>query len=101
MPSARYPWFETTSSADIEQGDIFDDCPVFLPPSDLAHEVSDAAVFRWETRDLIVMTQSCDIVRSREKVTEVPLCPVWLRSEIPSGHIAPTHGLQDALPGHL
>ena len=69
MLSDRYPWFEIAHSDDIEQGDIFDECPVFLPPSDLADEVSDAALFRWETRDLIVMTHSCDIVRGHEKVT--------------------------------
>ena len=39
-PALNYPWFELASGDDLEQGDILDDCPVFLPPDELAEEPS-------------------------------------------------------------
>lgn len=53
--------------------------PFFLPPADLA-EPWDEAAFAWQERDVVVMTQSCDLVDGREKVTEVLLCAIWSRS---------------------
>jgi hypothetical protein len=68
----EYPWFGVVNGDQIEQGDIFENCPVFLPPDEinLAAE-KPAAEFKWEDRDLIVLSQSCDLVKGREKVDDI------------------------------
>jgi hypothetical protein len=43
MGDPAYPWYRTVHGDDIEQGDILEGCPVFLPPEDLA-ETSLAAM---------------------------------------------------------
>jgi hypothetical protein len=84
MNAPDYPWYMSIEGDDIEQGDIFEDCPVFLPPSDLmvGDRVPNNSKFTWITRDLIVMSQSCDLPKDREKVEDVLLCAVWRRSEL-------------------
>ena len=101
MDVAAFPWYRTVRGGDIEQGDILDGCPVFLPPDDLDLDETLAApaAFRWEQRDVIVMSQSCDLVPGREKVSEVLLCPVWDRSEMTTGHLATPKGMEDAVGG--
>lgn len=103
MDATAYPWFRIVRGPEIEQGDILDACPVFLPPDDLDLENGAPApvAFRWEERDVILMTQSCDLVPGREKVSEVLLCPVWSRSELTTGHLATPKGLEDARRGNL
>jgi hypothetical protein len=61
----------------------------------------DEAIFSWQERDVIVMTQTCDLVPGREKVTEVLLCAAWSRSDLMSGHLATPRGLEDARRGNL
>lgn len=101
MSGQDYPWYMTVSGDELEQGDIFEACPVFLPPEDLADGPFEEADFTWEERDVIVMSQSCDMAKGREKITEVLLCPVWQRSEFTEGHLATTKGLEDARRGNL
>src|SRR5439155_18491568 len=60
-----------------------------------------SATFRWEERDLIVLSQSCDLVKGREKVTDVLLCAVWRRSELTEGYLATNKGMEDARRGNL
>jgi hypothetical protein len=69
-------------------------------PADLA-EPWDESAFAWQERDVVVMTQTCDLVPGREKVTEVLFCAVWSRSDLNSGHLATAHGLEDARRGNL
>ena len=47
------------------------------------------------------MTQTCDLVPDREKVTEVLLCAAWSRSDLKTGHLATPRGLEDARRGNL
>lgn len=102
MGKGAYPWYAAvTAGDDIEQGDIFEACPVFLPSEDLAENPSDEAEFAWEERDVIVMSQSCDMVKGREKITEVLLCPVWRKSELKEGYLATTKGMEGARRGNL
>ena len=98
--SEGYPWYQVVQGTDLAQGDLLDGCPVFMPPADLT-EPSDDAAFAWQERDVIVMTQSCDLVPGREKVTEVLLCAAWSRSELTLGHLASPRGLEDARRGNL
>jgi hypothetical protein len=65
MSTPAYPWYQLVSGDDIEQGDILDTCPVFLLPEDLAGHPFTTATFYWEERDVIVMSQSCDMVKGR------------------------------------
>jgi hypothetical protein len=100
LGTVAYPWYATTAGDDILQGDILEDCPVFLPPADLAGTPPASAMLRWETRDLIVMSQSCDMIRGREKIDEVLFCAVWNRSE-QTGHLATERGMEDVRRGNL
>jgi len=102
MSAVAYPWYQALSGDDIEQGDILESCPVFLPPEDLAvGSLAQEAKFRWEDRDVIVLSQSCDLVKGREKVAEVLLCAVWRRSELTEGPLATPKGMEDARRGNL
>ena len=84
-PSQQYPWYIVASGDELEQGDILENCPVFGPPDELAiHSVAPGSqvTFSCKTRDVIVMSQSCDIVKNREKLEHVLLCGLWHREEL-------------------
>lgn len=71
--SEEVGWYVEVSSDDLEQGDILPGCvvPIVRAP-DVA--VDDVEV-ELETRDLIVVTQTCDL--AQRKVTSVLLAQVW------------------------
>ena len=97
-----YPWYCLVSDDELEQGDILEDCPVFSPPPNLRPNfLEDDVDFTWERRDVIIMSQSCDLVKGREKITEVLLCAVWNRSELTEGHLATEKGMEEARRGQL
>lgn len=97
-----YPWYQCVADDSIEQGDIFESCPVFIPPDNLTLDINapSNATFRWEKRDVIVMSQTCDLVKGRKKLSEILLCSVWNRSEL-TGHLATSKGMEDARRGNL
>lgn len=76
----NYPWYTCEVWDDVQQGDILDDYPVFIPPDDIPED--GPMDFTYEQRDLIIMSQSCDLVKGREKVSDVLFCAVWKRSEL-------------------
>ena len=85
-PSSQpYPWFAEINDDQLEQGDIFEDCPTYLPP-DSSTIGSETGVVRWAERDLILLSQSCDLVKGREKISQACLCEVWRRSEFRPPH---------------
>jgi hypothetical protein len=96
-----YPWYKPIEGADIEQGDIFEACPVFAPPAEVALDAPAEISFQWEERDVVVMSQSCDMELGHEKITEVLLCALWRRSQLTLGHLASARGLEDARRGNL
>ena len=98
-----YPWYRLVNGDELEQGDILEDCPVFFPPSDLTLNAleEESADFTWEERDVIVLSQSCDLVKGRKKITEVLLCLLWNRSELTQGHLSTSQGMEDARRGQL
>jgi len=100
---ANYSWYCLVSDNELKQGDILEDCPVFFPPSDLTLSSLEAgeAVFTWEVRNVILMSQSCDLVKGREKIGEVLLCPLWERSELTEGHLSTDKGMEDARRGQV
>ncbi len=99
----EYPWFGIVDGDDIEQGDILEGCPVFLPPNDLVIGAETTARFVWQRQDLIVMSQSCDLSKGREKVDDVLLCAVWKRSELSGvdNHLGKDEGMEEARKGRL
>lgn len=86
MPASQegYPWFGVASGDEVEQGDIFENCPVFLPPEDITVTSGQPSTgeFTWQDRDVIVLSQTCDLVKDREKIDDVLLCAVWKREEL-------------------
>src|SRR5882672_29185 len=74
-------WYEVVQGETLETGDIFFNCPIFSPrfpedPLDVVSEVDQ------QDYDVVVLSQSCDLVVGREKLTHVVLCPIITRSEI-------------------
>ena len=92
MSTPAYPWFQLVAGEELEQGDILEGCPVYQPPEDLAGGESLSPVFDFEDRDVLLMTQSCDLVADREKMAEVVMCPVWQLSEYKEGLLATSKG---------
>jgi hypothetical protein len=71
-----YPWYEVVSGEDeLMQGDFIKDCPVVIPPS----EISDDIKVRIINYDVVIMSQSCDLVQ--RKLDLVLVCPVWSLNE--------------------
>jgi hypothetical protein len=106
VPSPTYPWYKRIRGDEITQGEILEGCPVFLPSADLAtRSLDDASLgtvnFQWKKLDVIVMTQTCDLVQGRAKVEDVLLCAVWKRSQIPANsHLATPKGMEEARRGN-
>jgi|SRR5665213_592244 len=100
-----YPWFAVIDEDDIEQGDIVENFPVFLPPDDMVVDTKgqpSSTTFKWKEQDLIVMSQSCDLVKGREKVDDILLCAVWKRSELAGdANLGKDSGMEDARKGRL
>src|SRR6185295_7501089 len=100
-----YPWFGVIEGDDLEQGDIVENFPVFLPPDDLVVDATgkpSSTTFQWKQQDLIVMSQSCDLAKGRKKVDAILLCAVWKRSELAGDqHLGKDAGMEDARKGRL
>ena len=96
-----YPWFAVASGDEVEQGDILENCPVFFPPDDIvvASGQPFTAELTVEDRDVIVLSQSCDLVKGREKIDDVLLCAVWKREEMPKEWGEPQ--MEEARKGRL
>ena len=80
---------------EVEQGDFFRSCPLFLPKSVDLDNPPSRDQFHWEKRDVVVMTQSCDLVEGRGSDTdkEVLFCVLLKLSELAGTKL----GTRDAL----
>jgi hypothetical protein len=78
-----YPWYGVVDDTTVEQGDVFDDCPILRVPSDFSPSEPGLVRTTWDARDVIVLSQSCDLVIGREKVSDVLVCSASYRSELP------------------
>ena len=90
----------------MSRGDILRGCAVFLLGGDLDDESTpeDVAVeFECAERDVVVLSQTCDLVKGREKLREVLLCAIWSRVEVEKvqGHLSKPRGMEDARRGNL
>lgn len=73
-----YPWYIVVEKDQtLEQGDFLNNCSVVHPKTtEIAKEITgDVTQY-----DIIVMSQSCDILT--EKIDLVLVCPVWSLKEI-------------------
>ena len=58
-----YPWYNCVHKKGVAQGDILNACRVFFPPADLIKDDPEPIKdMDFEILNLIVMTQSCDLV---------------------------------------
>src|SRR5438477_8116530 len=96
-PPNSYPWYSVVTDDELQQGDILDDCPIFIPRTARFDGTAVHAHFDCEERPVILLSQSCDLVKGREKVEEVLLCATWHRSDFTAGqYIATPKGLEEA-----
>lgn len=101
MEAAGYPWYQLVTGDDIQQGDILENCPVPLLPLDSSGAVQFSAPVEWEKHDVIVLSQTCDLMAGHERVTDVMVSRVWLRKELTHGHLASNKGMEEARRGNL
>jgi len=70
----EYPWYEAVEGEDLCQGDLLVDFEVLLPRTLTADDTGQAPA-EYKAFDLVIMTQTCDIVQG--KVESLLLCPRW------------------------
>lgn len=77
---SEYPWYTIVGPNDgLNQGDFIFSCPILEP----VHEVdTDAVNANYCEYDIIVMSQTCDLVN--HKLDLVLVCPFWTFTDIES-----------------
>lgn len=95
----EYPWYGVVEGDELQQGDIFESCPTFLPPETLKN--GEHPTVRWGERDLILISQSCDLAKGRAGITQATLCEVWRRSEFQTGPLAKAETLEQIRKGQI
>jgi hypothetical protein len=104
--SSRFPWYEIADSDDLEQGDIFERCPIFMMATPFSYEdyraPNFAADFKCRYHNVIVITQSCDVAKDHLKVDEVLLCGLWDLESLSQKHEFANHwkGQEEIRRGH-
>jgi hypothetical protein len=58
-------------------------------------------MFEAEERNLILLSQTCDLVKGREKVSDIICCPIWDLDQFKSGHLATPKGREEVRRGIL
>lgn len=101
---SEYPWFNTVNGESLEQGDILRAFRIYHPPVEVSLDADGSPVgtpeFTWEELDLIVISQTCDLVPAREKVEHVLTCAVWPLNAL-QGHLGTEKGREEARRGNL
>jgi hypothetical protein len=73
----EYPWYAIADGEEpFLQGDFINSCPVVIPPATIESGKVSADVIEY---NVVVMSQSCDLVQS--KIDLVLVCPLWLLKE--------------------
>lgn len=110
MEHLEYPWYVVVGDDTLEQGDIISDCPVFVVPSDLdvdglegdgAADSPLSVPFDYQRCNVIVMSQTCDLVKERPKTKEVLLCPLNKRSDYEAGGMTSHDKWENARKGRF
>ncbi|MGI8553592.1 MAG: hypothetical protein ACR2PL_22820, partial [Dehalococcoidia bacterium] len=72
-------WWEQADGTELRQGDFPPQCFVVIVPEDLDPRSTEINL-EVETRDVIILTQSCDLVAQRgqtPRASLVAVCPVF------------------------
>ena len=77
------------------------DCPLFFSKTVHLDDPQSRDQFGWEKRDVIVMTQSCDLVKGRgsDADKEVLFCVLLKPSELAGSKLATKEGLNEIRTG--
>lgn len=75
--------WENSKTMPISQGEYLKECPVVIV-SDIL-ELTDELEAKIEIRNLLVMTQSCDLAQNKAK--SVALCPIYTLGELAESNI--------------
>ncbi|MBI5194210.1 MAG: hypothetical protein HZA08_12335 [Nitrospirae bacterium] len=82
MEEQKFLWYEIVSNDEpVLQGDMLFSCPIFIPSSGYYPSVKEEITVPVEVKeyDVIVMSQSCDLVQG--KIDLVLVCPIWPLNE--------------------
>ena len=81
MPERKYPWYDIVDTTEfVLQGDFLLSCPVFVPSGSTQLKEGETFPIEIIEYDVIVMSQSCDLVQ--KKIDLVLVCPIWLLTEM-------------------
>jgi hypothetical protein len=99
MPT--YEWYEVIrSSKELLQGDVLEDIDIYLPQASQGDKQDNIGSVV-ETHDVIVLTQSCDIIK--ETCRNILVCPIWTiedaKKDVP--HFRTNQGLEDLRNGRI
>jgi hypothetical protein len=80
-------WYELVEGQDLEQGDLIDRCPVYVPEysTNVIDEAEGEKTLSYQVSareyiyDAVIVTQSCDL--KQRKVRRVLLCVCWSLEE--------------------
>lgn len=96
----KYPWYEVVNGSEaLLQGDFINSCQVIIPPS----AVKTGAKISVDVieYDVIIMSQSCDIIQ--RKLELVLVCPIWNINEFEkrNNFFKSRNGKEALRQGHL
>jgi hypothetical protein len=97
--TATNGWYRLAQGSDLEQGDLLDRIPVYLPLEYLESPApQESAPFQVSYFDVVVLTASCDLAQA--KTDSVLLCPHWDFAELNA--INPNSALaKPGVPGEI
>lgn len=86
LTPTNYPWYKIVNGEELAQGDILLNFPVFDVPENYLDCVKVGSTpITINYRNLIVMTQSCDLAilsNGKCKIEYVLLCPIYFKKEL-------------------
>lgn len=93
-----FPWYRVIEEDDLQQGDILEEFEFIDHPEDISLAEVPAQV---KSYDVIIMTQSCDLVK--REVKHVVLCPIWPIEEAESINpiFVKVEGKNKLIDGHV
>lgn len=82
--SKEFKWYRrVSSSSDLEQGNFIYGCPIIIPPDEIPEGLENTIITtKVKIANVIVLTQSCDLVGTRDKSEVILVCPYWEFHEV-------------------
>ena len=102
MP-VNYPWYTLIQDESLEQGDIFNSCPVIEPLQPVGADGNIEAEIDADVNlyDVLVLSQSCDLAEG--KIQTVLVCPHWPVTKLDEweDHFKSSKGKEDVRRGNI